>query len=317
MHQLRLACPRDAVLVTGVKRDIDLLKRVPCESGVEVTVLDISLDTNVQSLRRILAGGGRVTYVDHHSAKHAFSHPRLQLWWDDAPDVCTSILVDRLLQGRFRKWAIVAAFGDNLAAPAQALAGMAGLHAREIDALEMLGRLINYNAYGELVEDLCVAPDELYRAIHPFHDPLDFIFSSMHYPILADGYHSDLERMENLHPCLTSALGELYILPPTPWARRISGVLANSLAARGDGRSFAVLTERTDGSYVVSVRSGRPALLAADAFCERFESGGGRKSSAGINVLPASDLDYFIRAFLEYFAGDSNASSGERHAGHA
>jgi hypothetical protein len=39
LHQLRLAEPRDAVLVTGTKRDIELLARVDAGRGDEITVL--------------------------------------------------------------------------------------------------------------------------------------------------------------------------------------------------------------------------------------------------------------------------------------
>ena len=42
-QQLRLAQPRDAVLVTGPKRDIALVARVPAQAGDSVTVLDVSL----------------------------------------------------------------------------------------------------------------------------------------------------------------------------------------------------------------------------------------------------------------------------------
>ena len=44
--QLRLAEPRKAHLVTGVKRDISLLKQVDAEPGDRITVLDISMDKN-------------------------------------------------------------------------------------------------------------------------------------------------------------------------------------------------------------------------------------------------------------------------------
>ena len=64
--QLRLAEPRDAKLVTGVKRDIDLLKQVPAKSGDRVTVLDISMDKNHEALESALEAGADVTYFDHH-----------------------------------------------------------------------------------------------------------------------------------------------------------------------------------------------------------------------------------------------------------
>ena len=102
LHQLRLACPRDAHCITGVKRDVSLLQRVPCAGGIDVTVLDVSLDANVDALARLLDAGADVDYYDHHSARRAFLHPRLHLEWDDSPHVCTSMLVDRTLGGRFR-----------------------------------------------------------------------------------------------------------------------------------------------------------------------------------------------------------------------
>lgn len=313
LHQLRLACPREAVLVTGVKRDVALLRRVPANAQTEATVLDISLDANVQSLRTILDAGGSVAYFDHHSAQMAFEHPRLQLCWDDAPDVCTSILVDRHLQGRFRTWAITAAFGDNLPESARALASTLNIGARDLEALETLGKLLNYNAYGERVEDLHVAPDELYRALHAFVDPRDFMFVSPWYPLLLDGYRSDVTRMESCKPEWSASEGEIYILPCAPWARRISGVFANMLTGKEDGRSFAVLTENSDGSFVVSVRSGKPSVRSANGFCEQFPTGGGRKSAAGINVLPASEFDRFVAAFSAYFFANA-AIGGNAHA---
>ena len=59
LQQLRLVDPRDATLVTGVKRDIQLLRRVNAATGDEVTVLDISLDANRE---RSLPSAGRGRY---------------------------------------------------------------------------------------------------------------------------------------------------------------------------------------------------------------------------------------------------------------
>ena len=310
LHQLRLACPAETQLVTGVKRDIALLQRIPCDTPAEVTVLDVSLDVNVGWLRRILDAGGRVRYFDHHSAQQAFAHPQLGLFWDDAPDVCTSILVDRQLDGRHRRWAVTAAFGDNLRAPAQALAHGIGLSEADTAALAELGQLLNYNAYGECVDDLHFRPEALYRAVSQFVDPLDFIRQSWQFAQLADGYREDSARMAGLAPYLARPGCAVYLLPNAAWARRISGVLANQLAAQADGASFAVLTESADGSFVVSVRSCAPAERSANGLCEKFSSGGGRKAAAGINRLPASELDQFIRTFCSYFGAADVALAG-------
>lgn len=42
LHQLRLNEPLDSELITGVKRDIELLNRVSVKSGDNVVVLDVS-----------------------------------------------------------------------------------------------------------------------------------------------------------------------------------------------------------------------------------------------------------------------------------
>lgn len=303
LHQLRLAHPREAMLVTGVKRDIALLQRVPCRDDIDVVVLDVSLDTNVTALRSMIDAGAHVTYFDHHSAQQAFEHPRLQLIWDDAPDVCTSLLVDRYLRGQFREWAVTAAFGDNLSAVGHALASGIGLGESSTRALEELGLMLNYNAYGESIDDLYIAPCALYRALHQFVDPFEFIDAAPEYRILSGGYRDDAARMENLKPSWQSVVGAVYILPAAPWARRISGIFANRLVSQGDTRSYAVLTETASGFYVVSVRSGQPARYSANGLCARFPTGGGRKAAAGINYLPANELDNFLKAFSDYFAG--------------
>ncbi|HEU0202879.1 MAG TPA: hypothetical protein VFR86_20915 [Burkholderiaceae bacterium] len=305
LHQLRLAEPRAATLVTGVKRDIALLERVFVEDDVRLTVLDISLDSNVGALRRLLDDDARVAYFDHHSAAQAFAHPNLELHWDEAPDVCTSMLVDRHLGGRYRVWAVAAAFGDNLSQSAQRLAATLSMSESKTAALSELGELLNYNAYGESIADLHYPPAVLYEQLHAYAEPLDFIAASPVYRRLRAGYAEDCAHMADLAAEHEENCGAVFVLPDAPWARRISGVFANQLVARREsaGRSFAVLTAKGDGSYVVSVRAGQPQERAADLFCRGFATGGGRKAAGGINVLPATHLEVFIGSFFDYFAG--------------
>jgi hypothetical protein len=52
--QLRLEEPLESILITGVKRDISLLKQVEAKAGDRVTVLDISLDKNRRPLLDLL-----------------------------------------------------------------------------------------------------------------------------------------------------------------------------------------------------------------------------------------------------------------------
>ncbi|WP_083684579.1 hypothetical protein [Massilia putida] len=301
-HQWRLAHPGESTLVTGVKRDVALLERIACGAGAEVTVFDIAIDANAAPLRRLLDAGAHVTWFDHHSARQAFAHPRLCVYWDDAPTVCTSLLVDRHLAGRYRPWAIAAAFGDNLAGPARSLAQAMGWCEAQIAAIAELGTVLNYNAYGECVDDLHLAPDALYLALRPYADPFEFIDASDQYRMLVEGYRDDAARMDDLRPYAQWPCGAVYVLPDACWSRRVSGTFANRLAATGGESAFAVLTPCPDGTYVVSVRSGEPATHAAHVLCERF-AGGGRRAAAGINRLPAADVDRFVHAFADYFAG--------------
>ncbi len=309
LHQLRLATPRDAVCVTSVKRDVALLRYVPCEPDIEVTVLDVSLDANIEALGRLLEAGAHIAYYDHHSASRARTHPRLRLEWDDSPQICTSLIVDRVLAGRYRSWAIVGAFGDNIDGIAHKLATDRGMREHEIATLATLGRLLNYNAYGETLDDLHIRPDALYRTVHAFADPIEFAAASPCFAQLEHGYWEDLSRVDALAPHYTFGGGAVYVIPDAPWARRISGTFANLLAAESRDNSFAVLNERSDGSYCVSVRSAEPAARPANVFCDRFPGGGGRRGAAGINSLPGAAIGAFVEAFSLYFTTTGRAQT--------
>src|SRR5690606_26020239 len=116
----------EAVLVTGLKREIALLERVPARAGDQVLVCDLSMERNRPALLRLLESGVRVRYFDHHAAGEVPRHPGLEAHVDLGSGVCTSVLVDRHLGGRFRAWAVVGAFGDNLRGVAEGLATQLG-----------------------------------------------------------------------------------------------------------------------------------------------------------------------------------------------
>ena len=301
LHQLRLAEPADSELVTGVKRDIALLARVQAAPGDQVTVLDVSLDSNRAPLLRLLAAGARVRYFDHHYAGTMPAGESLEAHIDTAPDVCTSLLVDRHLGGRFRPWAIAAAFGDGLKSRATCLAQEGGYPADQTELLARLGECLNYNAYGESVADLWFAPDELYRRVHAFADPFAFVHESPDFVRLEAGYREDLARAESLRPLSETAAGAVVLLPAAAWARRVIGVYANRLAQARPDRAHALLSAHSGGGYTVSVRAPVARPTGADALCRRFPGGGGRQAAAGINGLAEADLEAFMAAFAESF----------------
>ncbi len=302
LHQLRLAEPRQAVLVTGVKRDIALLKRVDAGSGDRVTALDISLNKNREPLLRLLQAGAMVEYFDHHQADDIPAHPNLHAHIDTGAEWCTSLLVNRHLGGRHLPWAVVAAFGDNLADSARAAAAPLGLSPAALAELQTLGECINYNAYGETVEDLYFDPAELYRQIHAHVDPLSFIHEDPAFHVLQSGYEQDMAQARACRPMHESAAGAIYLLPDAAWSRRVSGVFGNALASAAPQRAHAVLTQKGDGGYLVSVRAPLAVKAGADVLCSQFETGGGRKGAAGINHLPEAELQRFVAAFDKVFA---------------
>jgi hypothetical protein len=148
LTQLRLAEPRTTTLVTGVKRDINLLKKVSADNCSRITVLDISMDKNHDDLLRLLNAEAEVFYVDHHFAGEIPQSEQLTTIINEAPDVCTSLLVNNHLKGAYRAWAVVGAFGDNLNKAAQGLAKNMGFSESELTSLKNLGIYINYNGYG-------------------------------------------------------------------------------------------------------------------------------------------------------------------------
>jgi len=194
LQQLRLSIPRDTVLVSGVKRDIALLKRVDARCGDEITVLDISLDTNRDALERALQRGARVSWFDHHYPGEIPDNKAFVSHIDTDPAMCTSLIVDRHLGGKFRLWAIVAAFGDNLEQPARHLAAAVGLDRPQTELLRELGMCLNYNAYGETLDDLLYSPIDLFRKMKPFADPREFLRSTDIFDALQGRMHEDLSR---------------------------------------------------------------------------------------------------------------------------
>lgn len=300
--QLRLASPADSRLVTGVKRDIELVAQAGIVAGDRVTVLDISFDKNRDAVLSALNAGAEIFYADHHFAGEIPHHPQLQTLINTAPEVCTSLLVNGYLKGAQALWAIAGAFGDNLDSSALALVRQQGLGERETASLRELGILVNYNGYGPALEDLHFHPAELYRALLAAKDPLAVVGGdSPAFRRLREGYAADLAQAAGLKPHrLTDRIG-LYVLPDEPWARRVSGVYSNQLTNDAPDRAHAVLSAKADGGYVASVRAPLNRRSGADELCRQFPTGGGRAAAAGINDLPGARLDDFIAAFCKAY----------------
>jgi single-stranded DNA-specific DHH superfamily exonuclease len=293
--QLRLAEPRSSVLITGIKRNINLLTQVKPSDADEIAVLDISMQKNHSALLRVLDSGANVFYADHHNPGDIIQHPALEAHIDTSPSTCTALIVDQYLNGQFQLWAITAAFGDNLSQVAFKLAGEQGLDDGEVSVIQELGIYLNYNGYGASLDDLFFHPAELYKACVKHCSPLDFIEQNQEvFKTLRDGYHQDIKRARTQSFFHETECVAALRLPAEKWARRVSGVFSNQLSNEYPDRAHAILTEKEDGDYLVSIRAPQSQLEGADEIAGRFKTGGGRKGAAGINSLKEEEMPLLV-----------------------
>lgn len=314
LHQLRMADPLDSTLVTGLKRDIALLQSVPAEDGDVVTVLDVSLDRNRAALQALLDRGVVVHYFDHHYAGEVPAHRLLRTMLDDSGKACTSALVNKYLDGRYSIWAAVGAFGDSFDDAALEIARPLRLDESRIALLRELGQSLNYSAYGETEADVLVAPATLYRMVSHYADPFELIEREPVIDRLARDRIVDIERAFALAPLHASDSGDVWLLADDAWARRVNGTFANRLALLEPHRAHAVLTPRSGGGYLVSVRTGETKGRSAVDFCRSF-GGGGRATAAGIDCLRTTELESFIAAFDAAWPGPRRDGSQAAKAG--
>jgi len=297
LTQLRNAEPLESTLITGVKREIELVAKAEPVAGDRITALDLSFDKNREGVLRALQAGAEVFYVDHHFAGEIPQHDKLTTIIDPDPNVCTSLLVNGHLEGKHVEWAVTGAFGDNLGASARAIAAPLQISAERLALLENLGIYMNYNGYGATIEDLHFAPAELFELVRPYSTPFAFIEGAREsFERLESGYRQDMAAAAAVKPVRESPKTAVFILPDEAWARRVSGVYSNDLANATPSRAHAVLTERPDGTYLVSVRAPLDRKQGADVLCRQFPTGGGRAAAAGINALPSDELGAFIHA---------------------
>ncbi|PMM49347.1 acetyltransferase [Vibrio splendidus] len=303
--QLRLSEPKESVLITGVKRDIKLLSQVVAQKDVSsVTVLDVSMEKNLSALHTLLDAKVNVFYCDHHRTGEVPTSNYLETSIDTAPECCTSLLINQKLNGEHVAWAIAAAFGDNLKAVANQLAVENGFYESQITFLEELGTLVNYNGYGTSLSDLHFAPVDLYQTLYQYPNPFDLLSDdeSVFYRLRA-AYQNDHQQVSSLAPVHENEAARVFELPSETWARRISGVFGNEIVNQDPNRAQAVLTLNQDGeSYMVSLRAPLSNRTGADEVCSSFDTGGGRKAAAGINVLLEADKQRFIQVLTDYYS---------------
>ena len=298
--------PGPVTLVTGLKREISLLERVDAGPGEEVNIFDIAMSRNRAALLRLLEAGARVRYFDHHAIGGDVPIGALfEARVDTASDICTSLLVDRRIDGACHGWALVGTYGDNLTETADRLAAEWGYGTGDRLRLRRMGEAINYNAYGDDEGDVHIAPARLYDIMIRYRDPRDMLAQEGVVDEIDALRRQDVHRALAIAPRWQDARGSVLVLPDEPWSRRVLGALANELANAEPQRAHAVLKPRDGAGYVVCVRAPLEAPHGAHALCNAF-GGGGRARAAGIDDLPAGDLDRFVAAFAATGWGGSS-----------
>ena len=309
--QLRLSKskphPKESILVTGVKRDISLLTKVNTESATSVTVLDISLEKNIDALSNLLKKEVDVFYVDHHRTGEVPQSKYLTNLIDTDANTCTSLIVNKYLQNEFVHWAIAAAFGDNMQLSAQTLAKEHNISSEQQALLKELGIYINYNGYGRSVDDLHFHPAQLLEKLSDYADPFDLINETDSiFHQLKTAYLVDMEKA-NKSPVLVNNEQLCAVqLADQPWARRVSGVFGNALANGAPNKAHVVVTLNEnladeEPTYTISLRAPLSNKQGAGELCANFPTGGGRAAAAGINALPAEMLGDFFASVAKYY----------------
>ena len=303
LHQFRLANPDNTELITGVKRDVKLIKQLREKSDVQIKVFDISLESNEDQVQHLLNKNCQFLWFDHHRRGSLKDNTQLETHIDLSPTCCTSILVDQYLDGAHHLWAIAAAFGDNLRAIAEKLCEAANLSDAEITILREIGETLNYNGYGEAREDLNIWPADLYLDLKNFSNPFDYAKKSSFFSKIKLQKIEDERVLGKSEKLYESKVGNVTLLPEGPSSKRMSGIFSNDLVHSEPELAHAILTHLDNHTgYRISIRAPLKKLEHADTLAKRFPTGGGRAGAAGINELSKDQLVEFYDAFEEAFS---------------
>jgi hypothetical protein len=294
-------------LVTGVKRDISLVRKISDTeaSQANITVLDISFDKNERELARVLTQAESVFYCDHHQANALFEDKRLTTVINTDPAVCTALLINDYLQNAQVLWAVAAAYGDGLDGSAERLADELKLTMAHKASLKELGMLVNYNGYGNTEADLYYPPAELYKNLMTYDNPFAVTADAASpYAQLKAGYDADLANAQAI-PVQAEAKAVLVVeLPNAPWANRISGTYGNILAAQNRDKAIVIVSNNSHDSLTISLRAPKNNPYGAADICSQFATGGGREGAAGINALETAELSQFVELVSKTYSNE-------------
>ena len=282
--------------ITGVKRDISLLKQVEHLQNQTISVFDIAIEKNLMALEKLLKNNCIIKWFDHHISKDIPNNRNFKPVLNTDPKVNTTWLVSNY-QKKFTPWTVAGLFGDNMTKTALNIGQIIDLNNEQIELLKDFGELLNYNSYGEKLADLFFPPVEILKRTYDFTDIFDLIDQTDIYEILSEGRDKDLKKARNAEIIAPGVIR----FPNEAWAKRVIGIYANGISNREPEMAHAVLVENKEMDFVVSVRSAINQEKNVAEFCSLFPTGGGRMKAGGINKLPKRKLESFLAAFHLYF----------------
>ena len=133
--------------------------------------------------------------------------------------------------------------------------------------------MLNYNAYGETIDDLHFSPEILFKALQPFSDPFEFYHASGELNKLREGFRNDMRKAESELPVRQTSAGRIYQFQNQAWCRRISGVYSNQVAREAPDLAHTLLVERKDGTFLVGVRAPISKPQGAKNYALNFPEG--------------------------------------------
>jgi len=299
LHQYRMHYPKDSILYTGVKRDVELLRHCTKIENSKFTIFDISLLSNKVHVDIILSNGNTIRWFDHHEPGNKELGENFEIFVNADPNCCTNILVDKYVDGLYRPWTICGAYGDNLHEQADKL--NPNFSKDSMLKLKEVGETLNYNGYGNTESDLTIHPKDVYLDIKNYESPFEYRTKSEVYNKIFTQMKSDESELSSSEILHESETGKVILLPNTKASIRFSGIYSNKQTTDNSDKAFAILTEINEDNYRVSIRSPKNNPYGASTLALSFPTGGGREKAAGINELPKVELKKFVEKFEEVY----------------
>ena len=152
--------------------------------------------------------------------------------------------------------------------------------------------MLNYNSYGDAIEELYYSPVELHKRMRNYSNPVTFIEGESVFSNLREAYYQDMSAARGVLG-ETRPGGLVNFLPNLPWARRLTVTFANLIANDYRNQVIAVLTHGDSHHYRVHLRTPEASTVAAVIFAGDFRRVVAARRQVGLTFCPNRTSTYF------------------------